>query len=82
MGNGLRFANSHTRCWFCTTAGSATSTAILDPLTFLMFYEGYGFFAEDVNLIHTHIEDFGRADFRTITATAALFRVDGDVPIA
>jgi hypothetical protein len=47
-----------------------------------MLYKGHGFFAEDVNLIRTHLEDFGRTNFRALAAAIALVRVDGDIPIA
>jgi hypothetical protein len=82
MGDGLRFTDSHTRCWVCTIARSARSTAILDLLALLMFHKGHGSFTEDINLVRTHIEDFGRTDFRALAATIALVRVDGDIPVA
>ena len=82
MSDGLRFTDSHTRCWFCTIARSARSAAILDLLALLLFHKCDGFFAEDVNLVRTHLEDFGRTDFRALAATIALVRVDGDIPVA
>jgi hypothetical protein len=47
-----------------------------------MFHKGYGFFSKDVNLIRPHPENFGRTDFRALTAPTALGRVDDDIPIA
>jgi len=82
MSDGLRFTDSHTRCWFCTIARSARSAAILDLLALLLFHKCDGFFAEDVNLVRTHLEDFGRTDFRALAATIALVHVDGDIPVA
>jgi len=82
MSDGIRFTDSHTRCWFCTIARSARSAAILDLLALLLFHKCDGFFAEDVNLVRTHLEDFGRTDFRALAATIALVRVDGDIPVA
>jgi hypothetical protein len=82
MRDGLRFTDSHTRCWFCPIARSARSAAILDLLALLLFHKCDGFFAEDVNLVRTHLEDFGRTDFRALAATIALVRIDGDIPVA
>jgi hypothetical protein len=47
-----------------------------------MLYKDDGFLAEDVDLIRTDFEDFGRTDFRALTAPIALVRVDGDIPVA
>jgi len=55
---------------------------MLDLLALLLFHKCDGFFAEDVNLVRTHLEDFGRTDFRALAATIALVRVNGDIPIA
>jgi hypothetical protein len=82
MSDGLLFADSHTRGWFCTIARLARGTAILDLLPLLFYHKCDGFFAEDVNLVRTHLEDFGRTDFRALAATIALVRVDGDIPVA
>jgi len=82
MSDGLWFTDSNTRCWLRTIARSAGSATIPDLLALLMLHKGYGFFSEDVNLILPHLENFGRTDFRALTARIALVRVDGDIPIA
>ncbi len=80
MRDGLRFTDSHTGCWFYPIARPARSAAILDLLALLSFYKCDGFFAEDISLVRTHLEDFGWADFGTFAATIALVCVDGDIP--
>ena len=82
MRNGLRFTNSHTRGWLCTIARSASGTVILDLLPLLLFHQCDGFFAEEVNFVRTHLEDLGRADFRTLAAAITPVRVNGDIPVA
>ncbi len=82
MSDGLRFTDSHTRSWFCTIARPARSAAILDLPALLLFHKCDEFFAEEVNFVRTHLEDFGRTDFRAFAATVALVRVDRDIPIA
>jgi len=79
--DGLPLTDTDTGGRFLPIPRSARSAAILDLLALLLFHKGDGFFAEDVNLIRTHLEDFGRTDFRTVAATIALVRVDGDIPI-
>jgi hypothetical protein len=82
MSDGFRFTDSCTRGWFRTIARSTRSAAILDLLALLLFHKCHGFFAEDVNLVRTHLEDFGRADFGALAATIAFVRVNGDIPFA
>ena len=82
MSDGFSFTDYCTRRWFRTTARSTRSAAILDLLALLVFHKCHGFFAEEVNLVRTHLEDFGRTDFRALAATIAPVRVDGNIPVA
>ena len=47
-----------------------------------MFYKGHRFFSEDVNLVRPYFEDFCRTYSSTLTATIALIRINGNIPVA
>jgi len=79
--DGLWLADPDTGCWFITVAGSAGSATIPDFVSLFMLYKGDRFSAEDVDLIRPHLEDFDRADFKTLSAAVALVRIDDDIPV-
>lgn len=81
MRDGLRFTYSHTRWWFCTVTGPAGRATILDLLALVMAHKCDGFFAENINFVRTHLEDFGRTDVRALATGIALVRIDDDIPI-
>jgi hypothetical protein len=47
-----------------------------------MLHKGHRFFTEDVNLIRSHFKDFCWTNFRTLTASIAFVRIDGNIPVA